>query len=211
MNLFASLAHFFQSGGAFMYPILAVAVVGLAITIERVLYIRRAGAENKKLWTDIMPLVNKGDLAAAENTASASDSPVARIFANGIARSRTTSNRQDVEMAMDESLMEVSPLLERRTHYLATFANVATLLGLLGTIVGLIDGFAAIANVNPAEKADQLSAAVSEAMNCTAFGLLVAIPLLVLHAWLSSQTNELIDSLEMAAVKFLNALGLKHN
>ncbi len=210
MNPIASLAHFFQAGGVFMFPILAVAVVGLAITIERVLYIRRAGAENRKLWTEIMPLVNRGDLAGAESTASSSESPVGRIFSNGIARSRSTSNRQDVEMAMDESLMEVSPLLEKRTHYLATFANVATLLGLLGTIVGLIDGFSAIAHVNPAEKADALSASVSEAMNCTAFGLIVAVPLLIIHAWLSSQTNELIDSLEMASVKFLNALGLKN-
>ncbi len=209
MNLFTSLAEFFQAGGVYMYPILAVGVVGLAITVERILFIRKAKQENRKLWNDIMPLVGRGDLSGAESTASASDSPVGRIFANGIARSRSTNNRQDIEMAMDESLMEVSPLLEKRTHYLATFANVATLLGLLGTIVGLIDGFAAIANVNPAEKADLLSAAVSEAMNCTAFGLLVAIPLLVLHAWLSAQTNELIDSLEMAAVKFLNALGLK--
>lgn len=192
-----------------MYPILAVAVVGLSITIERVLYLRKAKAENRKLWSELIPLVNKGDLAGAESLAMASDSAIARIFGYGIARSRTSNKREDVEMSMEESLMEVSPLLERRTHYLATFANVATLLGLLGTIIGLINGFAAVGTVNPAEKADLLSAAVSEAMNCTAFGLLVAVPLLVIHAWLSSQTNELIDSLEMASVKFLNALGLK--
>jgi len=209
MDFFGSIAHFFQAGGHFMYPILAVAVVGLSITIERVLYLRKAKAENRKLWSELIPLVNKGDLASAESVAMASDSPIARIFGYGIARSRTSNKREDVEMSMEESLMEVSPLLERRTHYLATFANVATLLGLLGTIVGLIDGFSAVGTVNPAEKADLLSAAVSEAMNCTAFGLLVAVPLLVIHAWLSSQTNELIDSLEMASVKFLNALGLK--
>ena len=210
MAFFGAIAHFFQAGGIFMFPILAVAVVGLAITIERVLYVRKARVENRRLWAEMIPLVNKGDLPGAEAVAMASDSAIGRIFGYGIARSRTTSNRSDVEMAMEESLMEVSPLLERRTHYLATFANVATLLGLLGTIIGLIDGFSAVANVNPAEKADQLSFAVSQAMNCTAFGLLVAVPLLVIHAWLSAQTNELIDSLEMASVKFLNALGLKN-
>jgi biopolymer transport protein ExbB/TolQ len=210
MNLFNTIAHFFQAGGPFMFPILAVGVIGLAIAIERVIYLNKAKTQNRRLWTTLIPLVNRGELAAAEEMAVGSDSPIGRIFGYGIARSRSTTKREEVEMALDESLMEVSPLLERRTHYLATFANVATLLGLLGTIIGLINGFAAVANVNPAEKADQLSSAVSEAMNCTAFGLVIAVPLLLTHAWLSAQTNELIDSLEMAAVKFLNALGLKN-
>jgi biopolymer transport protein ExbB len=209
MNPFATIAHFFQAGGHFMYPILLVAAVGLAITIERVISLARAKSENRRLWTKLIPLVNRGDLAAAEDEAMASDSPIGRIFGHGIARSRTSNRRDEVEMSMEESLMEVTPLLERRTHYLATLAYASTLLGLLGTVVGLINGFAAVSNVNPAEKADLLSKAVSEAMNCTAFGIGVAVPLLILHAVLSSQTNELIDNLEMAALKFLNALGLK--
>ena len=107
---------------------------------------------------------------------------------------------------MEESLMEVVPRLEKRTHYLATFANLATLLGLLGTVMGLIRAFAAVATVNPAEKANLLSASISVAMNCTAFGLMTAVPLLFVHAFLQTKTTELIDSLEMASVKFLNAI-----
>jgi biopolymer transport protein ExbB len=107
---------------------------------------------------------------------------------------------------MEESLMEVMPRLEKRTHYLATFANIATLLGLLGTIVGLISAFTAVATANPAEKADLLSASISVAMNTTAFGLIVAIPLLLIHTLLQTKTTEIIDSLEMASVKFLNAI-----
>jgi biopolymer transport protein ExbB/TolQ len=107
---------------------------------------------------------------------------------------------------MEESLMEVMPRLEKRTHYLATFANIATLLGLLGTIVGLISAFTAVATANPAEKADLLSASISVAMNTTAFGLIVAIPLLLVHTLLQTKTTEIIDSLEMASVKFLNAI-----
>jgi biopolymer transport protein ExbB len=210
MNPFASIAHFFQAGGAFLYPILAVAVIGIAIAIERAFYISKARAENRRLWAELVPLVNRGDLASAEATASSSDSPIGRIFGHGIARARSSSKRDEVEMSMEESLMEVTPLLERRTHYLATFAYVSTLLGLLGTVVGLINGFAAVSNVNPAEKADLLSKSVSEAMNCTAFGIGVAVPLLLLHALLAAQTNDLIDNLEMAALKFLNALGLKN-
>ena len=102
-------------------------------------------------------------------------------------------------------MMEVIPQLQKRTHYLATFANIATLLGLLGTVSGLIHAFAAVATVNPAEKANLLSASISEAMNCTAFGLMTAVPLLIIHAVLQTKTTELIDSMEMASVKFLNS------
>ena len=106
-------------------------------------------------------------------------------------------------------MMESIPLLQKRTHYLATFANLATLLGLLGTVSGLIHAFAAVATVNPAEKANLLSASISEAMNCTAFGLVTAVPLLFLHAFLQTKTTELIDGIETASVKFLNALAAR--
>ena len=98
------------------------------------------------------------------------------------------------------------PRLEKRTHYLATFANLATLLGLLGTIIGLISASTAVAAANPAEKADMLSTSISVAMNTTALGLMVAIPLLLVHAVLQTKTTELVDSLEMATVKFLNTV-----
>ncbi len=100
--------------------------------------------------------------------------------------------------------MEVIPHLERRTHYIATFANIATLLGLLGTIMGLINAFTAVASADPSQKADLLSASISVAMNTTAFGLMAAIPLLLAFTYLQNKTNQLIDSMEMASVKFLN-------
>jgi len=102
--------------------------------------------------------------------------------------------------------MEVMPELEERTHYLATLANVATLLGLLGTIIGLIQAFTAVAAADPAEKADLLSASISVAMNTTAFGLIVAIPLLLFHSYLATRTSKLIDTIEMAAVKCSNLM-----
>jgi len=135
-----------------------------------------------------------------------SDSAVGQILNYGLARIATARRRDDIEKAMEESLMDIAPRLEKRTHYLATFANLATLLGLLGTVVGLINAFAAVATVNPADKANLLSASISVAMNCTAFGLMTAVPLLVIHAVLQTKTTELIDSLEMASVKFLNAV-----
>ena len=209
MDLIGTIIQFFQSGGAFMYPIVLVLALGLAIALERWLFLSRSYRANRSLWADLLPLMNKGDLQAAEKTANASDTAIGRILGYGLSRSLANGSRQDVELAMEESLMEVMPLLEKRTHYLATFANIATLLGLLGTIIGLIKGFTAVANVNPAEKADLLSASISVAMNTTAFGLIAAIPLLLLHAWLSTKTAELVDSLEMAAVKLMNTLGTR--
>jgi biopolymer transport protein ExbB len=210
MDMLATMLRFFKEGGFFMYPILVVMAIGLAVAIERWLYLRRAGKENRKLWAEMLPLMNQGKHQAAEQVANGSETPIGRVIGHGLARARTNPTRAEVEVAMEEGLMEVVPLLERRTHYLATFANIATLLGLLGTIIGLIQGFTAVASVNPAEKANLLAASISVAMNTTAFGLIVAIPLLLAHSWLSSTTNELVDSLEMASTKFLNSLGLKH-
>ena len=124
----------------------------------------------------------------------------------GLARQGAVRRRDDIEIAMEESMMEIVPQLEKRTPYVALGANVATLLGLLGTIMGLISAFTAVANANPAEKADLLSASISVAMNTTAFGLMVAIPLLVTHTVLTSKTGQIVDSLEMATVKVLNVI-----
>jgi len=107
---------------------------------------------------------------------------------------------------MEEGLLEALPGIERRTPYLATFANIATLLGLLGTIIGLIAAFTAVANADPAEKANLLSQSISIAMNTTAFGLMAAIPLLLIHSMLQSKTSAIIESLEIAVVKFVNVL-----
>ncbi|MBT8438083.1 MAG: MotA/TolQ/ExbB proton channel family protein, partial [Gammaproteobacteria bacterium] len=124
----------------------------------------------------------------------------------GLARQGSVRRRDDIEIAMEESMMEIIPQLEKRTPYVALLSNIATLLGLLGTIMGLIEAFTAVANADPAEKADLLSASISVAMNTTAFGLMVAIPLLIVHATLTSKTSEIVDSLEMASVKTLNLI-----
>ena len=208
MNFFGTIAHFFQAGGFFMYPIAVILILGLAIAGERWLFLNRSYRDNSALWARMVPLMQANDYDAAEKLARDSQSAIGEVLSYGFAHSRNNRRRADVEMAIEESLMEVTSLLEKRTHYLATFANVATLLGLLGTITGLIRAFAAIASLNLAEKTDVLSASISEALNCTAFGLLTAVPLLLIHSWLTTRTGELVDSLEMASVKFLNSLQL---
>ena len=128
---------------------------------------------------------------------------MARLLNVGLARLGAVRRIDDIEKALRANLMEVIPHMEKRTHYLATFANLATLLGLLGTVSGLIHAFTAVATANPAEKANLLAGSISEAMNCTAFGLMVAVPLLFTHSFLQSKTAQLIGSLETGAVKFL--------
>src|ERR1700736_3366201 len=206
MDLWSVIVRFFQGGGDFMYPIAIVFVVGLSIAIERYIYLTHTGVRNRNLWNEVVAMLSQGNFRQVVQVPSKPDSASGHILNYALARIQSARRRDDVEKAMEESLMEVVPRLEKRTHYLATFANLATLLGLLGTVMGLIRAFAAVATINPAEKANLLSASISVAMNCTAFGLMTAVPILFIHAFLQTKTTELIDSLEMASVKFLNAI-----
>ena len=206
MDIYSTLVNFFQAGGLFMYPIVAVLALGTAIAIERYVYLTAARATNQRIWKQVMPLLMDGKYGQATALTEKSKAALSRILRYGLDRAGANVRREDIEKAMEEGLMEVMPRLEKRTHYLATFANIATLLGLLGTIIGLIRAFTAVSNANPAEKADLLSASISVAMNTTAFGLMVAIPLLLMHTVLQTKTTEIVDSLEMASVKFLNAI-----
>lgn len=206
MSWLTASIRFFQEGGIFMWPITIVFALGAAIAIERYVYLTRQAMLNRTLWNELVPHLQSGNFKQAVAITSQSPSFIGSVLNYGLARIHSARRRDDIEKAMEESLMEVVPKLEKRTHYLASFANIATLLGLLGTIVGLIQAFQAVGAANPAEKADLLSASISVAMNTTAFGLAVAIPLLLVHSVIQSKTTELIDSLEMAAVKFLNAI-----
>ena len=206
MEIYSSLVTFFQAGGLFMYPIVVVLALGVAIALERYVYLTAARATNQRIWKQVMPLLMNGNYSQAVAVTEKSKAALSRILRYGLDRADHARRRDDVEVAMEEGLMETVPRLEKRTHYLATFANIATLLGLLGTIMGLIQAFTAVANANPAEKADLLSASISVAMNTTAFGLMVAIPLLLAHAFMQTKTMQVVDSLEMATVKMTNLI-----
>lgn len=201
-----TIIRFFQEGGAFMYPITLILALGLAIAIERYLFLTSAKAKNNKTWNKLVPMINKGDLAGAAQVIETTKSHIGHIVAYGLNQRKSSKHREDIETAMEEGLMEILPKLEKRTHYVATFANIATLMGLLGTIIGLIQAFTAVANADPAEKANLLSASISVAMNTTAYGLIAAIPLLLVFALLQTKTTEVVDSIEMASVKIVNMI-----
>ena len=201
-----SMVSFFQKGGLFMYPILLVFLAGMAITTERWLQLKRTRSVNRNMWNVLLPILARGEFDKARAIIAKDRSVISQMLGTGLARLGKARRREDIEIAMEESMMEIIPQLEKRTPYVALLSNIATLLGLLGTIMGLIEAFTAVANANPAEKADLLSASISVAMNTTAFGLMSAIPLLLFHAKLTSTTGQIVDSLEMASVKVLNTI-----
>lgn len=197
---------FIQNGGFFMYPILLVGALGIAIVVERYLFLSRIKKQNQSLWAQVQPMLNKGDTEAALRTAKQDSSEVGRVLDYGLTTANTGADMDHIESALEEGLLESIPRLEARTSYVATFANIATLLGLLGTVQGLIQAFESVANADPALKGDLLSAAISVAMNTTAFGLAVAIPLLLAYTFLQNYTQHVIESIEMISMKVQNQI-----
>ena len=204
MDTFYSIVSFFSTGGMFMYPILIVFAFGVAIAVERFVTLTMVTNKNQLAWDKVQPLLDNGEFDEAHDVTSGDESTISQVLNMGLSLQGAVRRREDIEIAMEESMMQIVPRLEKRTPYVALASSIATLLGLLGTIMGLIQAFTAVANANPAEKADLLSASISVAMNTTAFGLMVAIPLLIVHAILTSKTGDIVDSLEMATVKALN-------
>jgi len=137
MNALYAMVRFFVAGGPFMYPILMVFAVGIAIGIERYITLTQVRRKNEGMWNRLEPALAKGDFDKARQMTSKDDSTVSRLLGTGLARQGAVRRREDIEIAMEESMMEIIPQLEKRTAYVALGANIATLLGLLGTIIGL--------------------------------------------------------------------------
>lgn len=206
MDIVETIVKFFQEGGTFMYPILFAFTIGGAIALERYIKLTHVRHVNKRVWVRIQPELTSGNFEQARGMISDENNEISNVLRMGLELQGTVQRREDIELAMEESMMEIVPHLEKRTPYVALFSNISTLLGLLGTIMGLIEAFTAVANANPAEKADLLSASIAVAMNTTAFGLMSGIILLIMHAILTSKTAEIVDSLEMVTVKTLNII-----
>ncbi|NMP16538.1 MULTISPECIES: MotA/TolQ/ExbB proton channel family protein [unclassified Thalassotalea] len=206
--MFDTIIRFFQEGGSFMFPIAVVLAIGLAIALERAIYLMKMSIQNGSAMNKITPMLQNLDFDGIEKVNDGA--AITSIFKAGITRMKQTPRREEIEYAMEEGVMETLPRLEKRTAYLATLANIATLLGLLGTIIGLIAAFSAVASADPSQKASLLSDSISVAMNTTAFGLISAIPLLLCHSVLQTKTTEIVDNLEMAGVKFLNIISKNH-
>ena len=204
MSFIDNALNFFQSGGVFMYPIALTFLLGCIIIIERYIFLLRTVESNRSDFDAILPLITKKNFEGANRYAQNANSFIASIVGTGLAQFNANAKKEDAQSMMEERLLEALPHIERRTGFLPMLANIATLLGLLGTIMGLIAAFTAVANADPAQKATLLSQSISIAMSTTAFGLMVAIPLLFIHAILQSKTDDVVESLEIAMVKIIN-------
>ncbi len=199
--MIALIAQAFRDGGPFMYPILAVSIFAAAIIIERTYYLAfRYSIDDNAYMSKIRDLVTKGDVEGARNLCD--NTPIPRVV--DAALKNAGAPGRDVQNAVDEAAMDILPLIERRVHYLAMAANVATLLGLLGTIIGLMQSFNAVAGAEAVQKGAILAKGIAIALNTTAYGLTVAIPCLFFYAFLQAKVNRLTEQVDRVAVKMIN-------
>jgi biopolymer transport protein ExbB len=209
MDFINGIVRFLQEGGVFIYPIAFILVLGIVIAVERWWFLRSVYGVNQRAMAQVHTAVSQANTPRILELANSSSAPLLAMLASGINRLRSSNRREDMEYAMEEVVLEYSLRLQKRTPFLATLANVATLLGLLGTIMGLIAAFSAVANADPSEKASLLSSSISVAMNTTAFGLITAIPLVFIHALLQGKTASIIDTMEMIGIKLMNSIAKK--
>ncbi len=203
MDFFKAIGDAFIKGGEGMYPIALCSVFILAITVERVMYLYFKASISKDAFVQQMrKYILAGNVGKALALCSQNPTPLANIIKSGLVK--VNKSDAEVQAAMDEASLREIPRIEKRTAYLAMLANVAMLAGLLGTIVGLIRCFSAVGAEETTDKAAELARGISEAMNCTAFGLLTAIPGLLFFSLLQGKTQALIDDINESSVSVLN-------
>ncbi len=214
MDLFSKIAFAFDKGGIWMWPILAIQVVSLSIVIERTyaLFFKRK-TNQLEFAAQFEDSIRRGAMDGVVTKAQAvrETQPLARAIAAGATAAMNFGGKEEIQGKMDEVLIAENASLDKRVGFLSMLGNVATLTGLLGTITGMIRSFAAVAYANPAEKASLLSSGISEAMNCTAYGLITAIPALVLFAILQNRSNQLAEDLNLGALKVFNWLSYSYD
>jgi len=214
MEIFAKISAAFAGGGFWMWPIAAFQVVSIAIIVERVIALfGKRSPDELKFVTAFEDNIRRGEMDAVVSKAQAQREihPVARAVAAGAQAAQNFGGKEEIQGKMDEVLLAENSALDTRVGYLSMLGNVATLTGLLGTITGMIRSFAAVAQANPADKAALLSAGISEAMNCTAYGLITAIPALVAYAILQNRANHLAEDMNQAALKAYNWLSFSYD
>lgn len=201
------VARFFQEGGVWMYILACVSAFALAVSFERMIYYYiHCRINAKALLTQITRLVRNGEAERARKLCAAAKSPMAVILESALWHFIQQESDSEIQNAVDEVGLRELPKIQRRTHYLSLFANISTLMGLLGTIFGLQQAFAAIATADPSQKATVLAKGIAMAMNTTAMGLMVAVPCMVVFSILGSKANTLIEEIDESSVRLLNFL-----
>jgi biopolymer transport protein ExbB len=207
LNAVQGFAKFMDDGGVFMWIILGMWAFGVAIAAERLKSLFKYDVDGTSLMNDVKKNVLTNEVQTAIQNCSSSKSLLANVMRNGL--KRANQSKEQIQDALEASMLESIPHIEKRLGYLALIANTSTLIGLLGTIYGLIQSFAAVASADAASKAELLALGISKAMNTTAFGLISAITIMVVHAILTSKAEKIMGDIEQYSVKLVDLLSTR--
>ncbi len=213
-SFFGSIVSFFVVGGFWMFPIFLAQVASLAIIAERVVRLYFQRNPNLRQQANVFEAdIKRGNLDRVLLQARSLDnsSPLRHVVEAGVSAAQNMGGREEVQAKMDEVLVREQSKLDVRVEFLAMLGNVGTLLGLLGTIVGMIRSFAAISEADQMTKATLLASGVSEAMHATAYGLIMAIPALVMYSVLQNRINKLSEDMVQSAMRVFNLLGFHYD
>lgn len=203
-----TIALFFEKGGIFMYFNVFLATIALAIVIERGIFMFLSmSVTGTTLLETVRKLLLSRQLDRAIRMTAGSTGPIQRVA--HVALIRATQGEEAVASAVEETLVELTPTIKKRISALWALANIATLMGLIGTISGLITSFAAVASGDPEERSSKLSAGISEAMNNTWLGLMIAVCCIGAHLVLSGMAKKRVSEMELFAIKIQNMLGME--
>ncbi len=204
--MFESIQNFITQGGPFMYAIGLLWLIGLAITFERLISLKKLDSNSSSFMNEIQKLVLSNKIKDAIQYCSGSVAALPMVIKNAL--KRAAQGPEQIQNAIDATALEVIPKAEKNLPYLGLIANISTLLGLLGTIFGLIASFESISgDIDPTEKSKLLASGISQAMNTTAFGLISAISIMIFHSLLTSKSERIISNVDQYSVKLLDVLG----
>jgi biopolymer transport protein ExbB/TolQ len=209
MDILSFLIEQYKLGGFMMHAIAISFAISIAIIIERMMRIVfQYNIDGTSFMFEVQKYVLANDIDGAIRLCNgANRAALPRVIKAGL--QRASRDEHQIQNAVDAASLEVIPKIEKRLHYLALIANLATLLGLLGTISGLIYAFGEVAKAPASERQNVLSAGIAEALNCTAFGLIVAITAMIAHSWLSGRASVLIEEVDEYSVKLIDLLSAR--
>lgn len=207
LTVFEGISRFMTEGGSFMWILLGQWIIGLVIAIERFIGLVRIDVDGKSLMGQIQRKLLGNDIQGAVSLCSRTKSVLARVLRSGLKRIHQSSDL--IQHSMETTILEVSGEVDKRLNYLALIANISTLVGLLGTIYGLIESFSAVATADPSQKSKLLALGISKAMNTTALGLISAISIMVIHTFLMTRADRIFSDLDEYPSKLMNFIGAK--
>lgn len=198
------ILHAFHAGGFMMYVILGLLVLTLIVVVKQLLILKDAGVDKSDFNEHVFGMILRGDIQQAISYCDSRQSPLTNTLKAGLVQVLNRRPDEEVQVAMDASVLRETPKVEGWVSFLAVFGNLATLLGLAGTIVGMITSFSAVNKADDAKKAELLSQGIAEALNCTAFGLVVAILAILMYGFFQYRIGHILNDMTESSMSMLN-------